>query len=159
MGYTRWSDIQGGRVLKDIPHLGIYKTFVLDRGRVLKDIPLIEGINTRGQKSMVFRVNWAVSGIKSPSTMICSGIQIRCKSISCNFCFRRQMRNIIPETSTNVVDASSMRRRCVVDMAGAWRLVNAKNKDFINFAFWGEPFWGKSYILIIWIPARSGGAQ
>ena len=46
----------GGRVLKDIPHLGIYKTFVLDRGRVLKGFLLIEGMNTRGQKSMVFRL-------------------------------------------------------------------------------------------------------
>jgi len=45
-------------------------------GRVLKDSPLIEGINTGGQKSMVFRVNWVVSGIKSPSAMICSAMQI-----------------------------------------------------------------------------------
>ena len=66
----------GGRVLKDIPHLGIYKTFVLDRGRVLKGFLLIEGINTRGQKSMVFRLKRHVSGIKSPSEMICSGMQI-----------------------------------------------------------------------------------
>lgn len=65
-----------GRVLKDIPHLGIYKTFVLDRGRVLKGFLLIEGINTRGQKSMVFGVNWVVSGTKSPSVMICRGIQV-----------------------------------------------------------------------------------
>ena len=35
-------------------HLGIYKTFVLDRGRVLKGFLLIEGIGSMEQKSMVF---------------------------------------------------------------------------------------------------------
>ncbi len=45
-------------------------------GGVLKIIPLIEGIYSRAQKDMVFRVNWAVSDIKSPSEMICSGIQV-----------------------------------------------------------------------------------
>ena len=35
-------------------HLGIYKTFILDRGRVLKGFLLIEGIYHRAQKSMVF---------------------------------------------------------------------------------------------------------
>ena len=57
-------------------HLGIYKTFILDRGRVLKGFLLIEGIYRRAQKDMVFRLKRHVSGIKSPSMMICRGIQV-----------------------------------------------------------------------------------
>ena len=54
-----------------------------------------------------------------------------------------------------------MRRRLVVDVVDTWRLVNAKNKDFINFTFWGEPFWGKSRIVSVWIFVQisaAGGA-
>ena len=57
--------------------------------------------------------------------------------------------NMFLKRRQNVVDASSMRRRCVVDIAGAWRLVNAKNKKFINFTFWGERFREKSGIVSV----------
>lgn len=66
------SILMGNEVLGE--HLIFLRFF--RAGGVLKCPLLIEGIGSMEQKSMVSRLKRHVSGIKNPSTMICSAMQI-----------------------------------------------------------------------------------
>lgn len=49
----------GGRVLKDIPHLGIYKTFILDRGKSFKRLPSYRRYRQHGAEKHGFQAEIA----------------------------------------------------------------------------------------------------